>query len=96
MLPQARPIFLINSFNKLATVMTDVRPPTDYTPPVGETFSKDTTIFVGLVVHGILDISTLRKGANALIQKCPVLGGQVLRKACPYQLNVPPPTLLSQ
>lgn len=42
--------------------------------------TKDTTIFIGIIVRGALVVDVLRDKARELIEKWPVLGGKFVTK----------------
>lgn len=54
---------------------------------IGEGFSKDTTVFLGLVVHGSLDAVILQRKAEELLIKWPVLSGAIVRKVYPQPIK---------
>ncbi|RDW58422.1 hypothetical protein BP5796_12352 [Coleophoma crateriformis] len=60
--------------------------PAEYVSRTNEANSKSTTVFVGIVVNGRLDIDLLRLKAQELVSQWPLLGGTVLTKTSPYTL----------
>jgi hypothetical protein len=57
-------------------------PPEKYALLSGNPMAGETsTVFVGLVVRGVLDVKVLEQKAKDLIAKWPVLGGKLVMKA---------------
>lgn len=63
--------------------MAHNKPLTKYSPKTSNQFAKDLTVFVGLVVQGVLDVDVLESAAHELVHQWPMLGGTLIRTVSP-------------
>jgi hypothetical protein len=63
--------------------MANFKPNMKYSPKASNPIAKDFTVFVGLVVNGILDVSVLEAVAQELVYQWPILGGTLIRTVSP-------------
>ncbi|KAE9368994.1 hypothetical protein N431DRAFT_547800 [Stipitochalara longipes BDJ] len=67
--------------------MSQPNPATRYSPKTTNPIAKDFTVFVGLVVNGVLDISILNAAAQELVHQWPILGGTLIRRTNPFSVE---------
>jgi hypothetical protein len=60
--------------------MAQSEPTIQYSPKTTNSIAKDFTVFVGLVVSGVLDIGILDDAAQELVARWQILGGKLIRK----------------
>lgn len=55
-------------------------PSEPYSGLTNNPITKDSSVFIGIVVRGSLDVDVLKDKATELIAKWPVLGGKLITK----------------
>ncbi|PMD31654.1 hypothetical protein L207DRAFT_190766 [Hyaloscypha variabilis F] len=66
--------------------MAHHEPITKYSPKTTNPVAKDLTVFVGLVVSGVLDIGVLESAARELVEQWQMLGGTLIRTTKSFSL----------
>lgn len=56
--------------------------PNHYTVLTNNTLTKDITLFIGLVIPNVLDISKLKDSHEELVKHWPILGGTFITSVC--------------
>jgi hypothetical protein len=59
--------------------MAHFEPNMNYPPKTTNPVAKDLTVFVGLAVNGVLNITVLEAAAHDLVYHWPILGGTLIR-----------------
>ncbi|KAI5844027.1 hypothetical protein DFP73DRAFT_75213 [Morchella snyderi] len=58
-----------------------------YTVLTNNTLTKDITLFIGLVIPSVLDISKLKNAHEELVKHWPILGGTLITSTKPYSFT---------
>ncbi|KAI5776256.1 hypothetical protein EDC01DRAFT_715175 [Geopyxis carbonaria] len=67
--------------------MSSSKFPDQYSLLTNNNLTKDVTIFVGIVVSGVLNVEILESKAQELVTEWPLLGGKLVTKTVPYSFT---------